>query len=129
MEDSTKKTIGIIATVIIIGGLGFVIRDGEQIPCSLEVGNYAETDAKGVVKNIIVADECFIQSGAVGDPTLWVLTDYSVPEKAANINGKYDATAKEFITKEDVKKYGDTIKVTDIIKPVKDKETVSTTTP
>jgi len=87
---------------------------GESV-CSTTVGNYAELDAKDRVIRIIVADECFIQSGAVGDPATWVYTDYSMPEKAAAIGGKYDSTAKKFITKDDVRKYGDTVKVKDII--------------
>jgi len=35
------------------------------------------TNGKGVVSNVISADQSFIDSGAVGDPSLWWKTSYN----------------------------------------------------
>ena len=40
------------------------------------MSHYAEV-INGVVQRVIVAEEDFIQSGAVGDPALWVQTSYN----------------------------------------------------
>lgn len=121
---------GLMATALVAtGAMGVALVGTSEVPCSTDVHNYAQLNEKDIVKNIIVADECFILSGAVGDPTMWVITDYSIPEKSAAIDGKYDKTAGEFITKEDVKKYGGTVKVKDIIKLPKDPEVSTSTIP
>ena len=114
-----KKSLAIGAATILATGALFVSlgEDAKPIEPGLkEIGNYAQIDEKGIVKTIIVADQEFINSGAVGDPTKWIRTDYSVPEKAAAVGGKYDITSQEFITKEDVRKYGDTVEKTDVVK-------------
>ena len=51
------------------------------------------------VTNIIVADRDFINSGAVGDPTTWILVQDSkgVNIHYAGIGFTYDATAAAFI--------------------------------
>lgn len=36
---------------------------------------FAEIDANGIVQRVIVAKQSFIDSGAVGDPAMWVETD------------------------------------------------------
>jgi hypothetical protein len=45
------------------------------------MGHYAKvstiTDGKGLVEQVIVADEEFIQSGLVGDPFQWIKTSYN----------------------------------------------------
>jgi len=35
------------------------------------------TDGKGIVDNVIAAEQDFINSGSVGDPTLWWQTSYN----------------------------------------------------
>jgi len=109
-------TIGIAAAV----GSLFVVDNkvDEQSLVNLTIENkityYAQIDENGIVKTVIVADQAFIDSGAVGDPSIWIPTDYSVPDKAAEIGGKYDKKSDSFITKEDVRKYGNSIEKTKI---------------
>lgn len=110
---TTKK---IVLTTAGIAAAGVMAAAVLVDPCEPVVGNYAELDKDGIVKRVIVADNCFIESGEVGEPSAWVLTEYAVPEKAAAIGGKYDATVDEFISKEDVKKFGKTVRASDVVK-------------
>ncbi len=89
---------------------------------------YALIDEKGIVKTIIVADEDFINSGVVGDPSRWIPANYSVPDKSAEINGKYSELTKEFIAREEVRKHGDRVESVDVVKYQPD-VFVATTTP
>ena len=45
------------------------------------MGHYAKVstikDGKGLVEQVIVADEEFVQSGLVGDPFQWIKTSYN----------------------------------------------------
>ena len=77
---------------------------------------YAQINEKGIVQSVIVADQAFIDSGKVGDPTKWIPTDYSIPDKTASIGGKLDTKTGVFISPDNVAKYGDTVQSTDIIK-------------
>lgn len=127
-----KKSIAIGAVTTLATGAMILSLGGDTVPADIVYStvpaNYALIDEKGIVKTVIVADEAFIQSGVVGDPTKWILTDYSNPDKAAAYGGKYDVKSGEFISKEDVQKYGDTVEKTDVIKdtPV---TTIATPTP
>jgi hypothetical protein len=40
------------------------------------MAHYAKVE-NGIVTNVIVADQEFIDSGAVGDPTTWIQTSYN----------------------------------------------------
>jgi len=53
----------------------------------------------GVVQEVIVAEQPFIDSGAVGDPSLWVQTSYtgSIRKNYAGIGYSYDAGLDAFI--------------------------------
>lgn len=61
---------------------------------------FAEIDEKGNVLRIIVADQKFIDSGALGDPTFWVQTDLdgTLRKNAAVKGGKYDPQTDSFTT-------------------------------
>ncbi len=41
------------------------------------MAHFAEIDQAGVVRRVIVAEQDFIDSGAVGDPANWVQTSYN----------------------------------------------------
>lgn len=41
------------------------------------MAHFAEIDEKGIVKRVIVADQDFIDSGAVGNPSNWIQTSYN----------------------------------------------------
>ena len=64
---------------------------------------FAEVDKDGTVKRVIVADQAFIVSGAVGDPANWVETKYDGTEPTAVIGGKFDKIESVFKTKEEVR--------------------------
>ena len=53
----------------------------------------------GIVTQVIVAEQDFIDSGAVGDPSLWIQTSYtgSIRGCYAGIGFTYDADIDEFI--------------------------------
>lgn len=62
--------------------------------------HFAEIDAQGNVLRVIVADQAFIDSGAVGEPTNWVQT-YRDESKRGNYAGKghsYDKQRDMFIS-------------------------------
>lgn len=44
------------------------------------MSHFAEVDGNGLVKRVIVAEQDFIDSGAVGDPTTWIQTSYNTYE-------------------------------------------------
>jgi hypothetical protein len=41
------------------------------------MAHFAHIDESGIVDNVIVADQDFIDSGAVGDKTKWIQTSYN----------------------------------------------------
>lgn len=45
-----------------------------------DMAHFAEIDENGVVKRVIVAEQDFIDSGAVGNPANWVQTSYNTRE-------------------------------------------------
>ena len=65
------------------------------------MNQYFAKVVEGQVVEIIVADQAFIQSGAVGNSTEWIETakDYSestLRRNPARIGGSYDASADAF---------------------------------
>tara|TARA_Y100001951_G_C11042543_1_gene131080 strand:- start:44 stop:364 length:321 start_codon:yes stop_codon:yes gene_type:complete len=63
------------------------------------MSHFAEIDKDGVVHRVIVAEQNFINSGAVGDSFLWVQTSYNNNFRK-NYAGKgytYDKTRDAFI--------------------------------
>ena len=41
------------------------------------MSHFAQIDENNIVTNVIVAEQDFIDSGAVGDPTKWIQTSYN----------------------------------------------------
>lgn len=64
---------------------------------------FAEIDSiTKIVQRVIVADQEFIDSGAVGDPANWVSCDKTKggnSNKLAQIGGEYQSNAGRFISK------------------------------
>ena len=52
------------------------LRSYGLVKTEIFMGHYAKVE-NGIVTQVIVADLPFIQSGAVGDPSLWVQTSYN----------------------------------------------------
>ena len=87
------------------------------------MSHFAEIDKDGTVLRVIVAEQDFIDSGAVGDPSNWVKTSYNtkggVHEKGGaplrkNYAGrgyKYDKTLDAFIPPEPEVKEGEKLQL------------------
>lgn len=62
------------------------------------MSHFARVENNTVVE-VIVAEQDFIDSGAVGDPSLWIQTSYtgSIRGCFAGIGFTYDANLDEFI--------------------------------
>ena len=63
------------------------------------MSNFAKIDNNNVVTQVIVAEQDFINSGAVGDSFLWVQTSYNnnFRKNFAGIGYAYDSTRNAFI--------------------------------
>ena len=64
------------------------------------MAHFAEIDANGIVLRVIVAEQDFIDSGKVGDPSMWVQTSDSVQTLRKNYAGTgytYDKGRDAFI--------------------------------
>jgi len=63
------------------------------------MAHFAKIDKQGVVTKVIVAEQDFINSGAVGDSFLWVQTSYnnSFRKNYAGLGYLYDKTRDAFI--------------------------------
>ena len=63
------------------------------------MAHFAKLDKTGTVTQVIVAEQDFINSGAVGDSFLWVQTSYSnsFRKNYAGIGFTYDKTRDAFI--------------------------------
>jgi hypothetical protein len=79
------------------------IIDVEPLGADVEPTRFAHVTPEGIIDNIIVADQAFIDSGIVGDPASWVPTDYKVKDSAAEIGGSYDWQKGKFIDKVETK--------------------------
>jgi hypothetical protein len=56
---------------------------------------FAEVDAEGVVLRVIVADQSFINTALLGNPSSWLLCDFS-GKKSASKGYTWDATKQDF---------------------------------
>ena len=73
------------------------------------MSHFAQIDENNIVTNVIVAEQDFIDSGAVGDPSKWIQTSYNTQagehklggaplrKNYAGIGFTYDATRDAFI--------------------------------
>jgi len=63
------------------------------------MSHFAKIDSNNIVENVIVAEQDFINSGAVGDSFLWVQTSYNnnFRKNYAGVGFTYDATRDAFI--------------------------------
>jgi len=59
--------------------------------------HFAKIDTDNIVTEVIVANQNFIDSGAVGDSSLWVETDHNSRGRFAGIGFTYDKTNDVFI--------------------------------
>jgi hypothetical protein len=63
------------------------------------MAHFAKIDSNNIVTQVIVAEQDFINSGAVGDSFLWVQTSYNrnFRKNYASVGGTYDKTRDAFI--------------------------------
>ena len=63
------------------------------------MSHFAEIDDNGLVKRVIVAEQDFIDSGAVGDAANWIQTSYNhnIRKQFAGIGFTYDKAKDKFI--------------------------------
>ena len=63
------------------------------------MAHYAKIDANNIVTEVIVAEQDFINSGAVGDSFLWVQTSYNnnFRKQFGGIGHTYDKTNDVFV--------------------------------
>ena len=63
------------------------------------MSHFAEIDKDGIVQRVIVAEQDFINSGAVGDSFNWVQTSYNhtFRKNYAGVGFTYDRTRDAFI--------------------------------
>jgi hypothetical protein len=73
------------------------------------MSHYAQIDQNSIVTQVIVAEQDFIDSGAVGDPAQWIQTSYNtlggvhllggtpLRKNYAGIGYTYDSTRDAFI--------------------------------
>ena len=64
------------------------------------MSHFAKIDSNNIVENVIVAEQDFINSGAVGDSFLWVQTSYNgkFRGKYASIGDTWDKVNEMFIS-------------------------------
>jgi len=74
------------------------------------MSHFAQIDDNNIVVNVIVAEQDFINSGAVGDPSMWIQTSYNtfagihknggdpLRKNYAGIGYSYDAQRDAFIS-------------------------------
>ena len=63
------------------------------------MSHFAKIDSNNIVTEVIVAEQDFINSGAVGDSFLWIQTSYNknFRKNYAGIGFSYDSTRDAFI--------------------------------
>jgi len=63
------------------------------------MSHFAKIDSNNIVQEVIVAEQDFINSGAVGDSFLWIQTSYNknFRKNFAGIGYTYDKTRDAFI--------------------------------
>ncbi len=104
--DSIKTTIAATTTIAVLA-VGAIVLNKDEIVLEPELVQltkkqttyFAEIDKDSKVLRVIVADQEFIDSGAVGDPASWVETsaDGKVGKNYAGKNDVYDINLKAFI--------------------------------
>jgi len=64
------------------------------------MSHFAKIDSNNVVTDVIVAEQDFINSGAVGDSFLWIQTSYNdaFGKRFAGVGMTYDRTLNAFIS-------------------------------
>lgn len=90
-----------MAGTIAVMGAGLALRDNTvQAPTEPALTYFAELDQNDVVLRVIVADQEFIDSGAVGDPSQWVQTflDGRQRKNYANPGDKFDRSRDAFVS-------------------------------
>jgi len=95
-----------IIVVILIALGGFVIYDDLKVgdkpidkPVVSEKTYFAEIDSNNIVLRVIVADQEFIDSGAVGNPDNWLETDKvnKIRKNSAGTGYSYNKTLNAFV--------------------------------
>ena len=98
--NNTNITVVVAASSLLAGGvLLATIEPVKEVPVT-ETSYFAEIDREGMVLRVIVADQAFIDSGAVGDPATWVQT-YPDGDARKNYAGKgfrYDTELNAFVS-------------------------------
>lgn len=63
------------------------------------MAHFAKLDSNNIVTDVIVAEQDFINSGAVGDSFLWVQTSYNnnFRKQFAGIGDTYDIVKNKFV--------------------------------
>ena len=63
------------------------------------MSHFAEIDENNIVTAVIVAEQDFIDSGAVGDSSLWIQTSYNhnIRKQYAGIGYTYDKVNEVFV--------------------------------
>ena len=63
------------------------------------MSHFAEIDSNGIVQRVIVAEQDFIDSGAVGDAANWIQTSYNnnIRKQFAGIGYTYDSAKDKFL--------------------------------
>ena len=66
------------------------------------MAHFAEIDENNIITRVIVAEQDFIDSGTVGNPSNWIQTSYnaSFRKQYAGIGGTYNAEKDIFIAKQ-----------------------------
>lgn len=95
---ATVAVVAVSSTVYVISKLGG-IDIPSVTPTPTEVTYFAEIDKNGNVLRVIVANQAFINSGAVGDPVNWIQTfkDGITRKNYASSTYKYDKIHDYFI--------------------------------
>ena len=95
MNSDIKKGIvalGVLGTILALGNESAPPEIGK-----IEPTYFAELNENNEVVRVIVADQSFIDSGAVGDPSRWVQT--SMDKDGAGKGYKYDPQKRTFAPK------------------------------
>lgn len=90
MENKNVIAGALVAGALVAGG---VMLSNDKGP---EATNFAEIAADGTVLRVIVADQDFIDSGAVGDPANWVPAFPEDPKENAGKGRVYNPRSKKF---------------------------------
>lgn len=63
------------------------------------MAHFAHIDKEGIVDKVIVAEQDFIDSGAVGDPAEWITTSYNktIRKNFAGVGFAYDKVKDRFV--------------------------------